>query len=259
MALAPTSSSKPSACPRRSSSAPSSSGQAGTSPTSASMAIRRPCIWRRSGSRTSRSPRVSWTPPRHRACLQFIAGWAARPDAVCDASVRARPDPGGLRHVRSSRRDKRPEGRAGRRARLWRRSSSRVGRRGSINLVVRQGWGRNAPPPLIWSSSRVRRRSGSTESSPSQGAAVHKHGAVRVMDDLRRDTAEQGALDRPEPTRADDDQIDVAAACELQDRVCRRPLEQLGVIRNASFLGIKGVAFASAVRIRPRFSVTARW
>ena len=58
------------------------------------------------------------------------------------------------------------------------------------------------------------------------------------MDDLRRDTAEQGAPDRPEPTRADDDQIDVAAPCELQDRVCGRPLEQLGVIRHVPFLGI---------------------
>ena len=64
-------------------------------------------------------------------------GWAARRDAVCDASVRARPDPRGLRHVCSSRRDKRPEGRAGGRARLWRRSSSRAGRRGPVNLVAR--------------------------------------------------------------------------------------------------------------------------
>lgn len=107
-ASAPTWPSRRSACPPPSSSPPSSSARAGASPTSAGTASRPRCTSRISGSSTSPSPPGWSTPTRPRRCSTRVRPPTRR------RAVRHPPRPRrlrrGLRRVRPSRRDRRPQG-----------------------------------------------------------------------------------------------------------------------------------------------------
>lgn len=67
-----------------------------------------------------------------------------------------------------------------------------------------------------------------------------EHRTVRLLDDLRRDAPEQGAFRRSESTGADDNQVDIAASRKIEDHLSGRSFEQLGLVLDVAFHGIRG-------------------
>ena len=62
------------------------------------------------------------------------------------------------------------------------------------------------------------------------GALVHdEHRPIGVVQDALRDAADDRRGDRAETARADDDQVDVACACQAEDLVSRVALDEVVV------------------------------